>query len=53
MAALNAIGALGSKANPILGEIVQLPAKGDSPSPRYGEYVPRLLQELRERQRAN
>jgi uncharacterized sulfatase len=49
MAALNAIGALGSKAEPILGAVVQLPGKGESPHPRYAEYVPRLLEELRNR----
>jgi len=51
LAALNAIDALGAKAEPILDAVVQLPDHGPVPHARYAEYVPRLLKELRERGR--
>ena len=46
MAALNAIGDLGKKAEPIKEQLKALPAKGPSPDGRFGEYVPRLLRDL-------
>jgi uncharacterized sulfatase len=47
MAALNAIAALGSKAAPLKAQIAALPATGPAPDPRFKEYPPRLLEELR------
>jgi len=49
MAALNAIDALGGKAAPLAAAIRELPDKGPAPDPRFKEYVPRLLEELRAR----
>ncbi len=47
MAALNALTALGDKAAPLAATIKALPAKGEASDPRFKEYVPRLLEELR------
>ena len=47
MAALNALTALGDKAAPVAAAIKALPAKGEASDPRFKEYVPRLLEELR------
>jgi uncharacterized sulfatase len=47
MAALNALDALGTKAEAVKEAIAKLPAKGKVPDPRYGPYVPRLLEDLR------
>ena len=49
MAALDALNALGQKAAPIAAQIKALPAKGPAPDARYKEYIPRMLEELRER----
>jgi arylsulfatase A-like enzyme len=49
MAALNSIAALGDKATPLAATIKVLPSNGRAPDGRYKEYVPRLLEELRER----
>ncbi len=55
MAALDALTALGDKAGKIKkpealsARIKALPAKGPAPDARYKEYIPRLLEELRER----
>lgn len=49
MAALNAISALGEKAAPLTATLKKLPGKGPSPHPRYDEYIPRLLEDLRSR----
>jgi uncharacterized sulfatase len=46
IAALNALGALGTKAAPALAELKALPDKGPSPDGRYNSYVPRLLTDL-------
>lgn len=46
MAALDAITALGDKAAPILATVESLPRKGSSPSARFNEYVPRLIEEI-------
>lgn len=48
MAALNAIDALGSKAAELRPTIDQRASRGPAPDPRYLEYVPRLLERLRE-----
>jgi uncharacterized sulfatase len=48
MAALNALTALGDKAVSVKDQIKALPAKGEAPDGRLKEYVPRLLEELRE-----
>ena len=53
LAALNAIDALGAKAEPILDAEVACDFPDHGPTtliPRHSEYVPRLLEELRERQ---
>ena len=47
MAALNALTALGEKAAPLAATIKALPSKGEAPDPRFKEYIPRLLEELR------
>lgn len=47
IAALNAIGDLGDKAKAASEQIRALPAKGDAPDKRFGEYVPRLLADLK------
>ena len=49
MAALNAIAALGEKAAPSAATLKALPDKGPAPDARFKEYVPRLLEELRDR----
>ena len=49
MAALDALSALGQKAAPIAAQIKALPAKGPAPDARLKEYIPRMLEELRER----
>lgn len=49
MAALNAIATLGDKAMPLAAVIKALPDQGSAPDARLKEYVPRLLEELRER----
>ena len=46
MSALNAIGDLGDKAAPIAAQLKELPAKGESPDPRFNGYVARLLADL-------
>jgi uncharacterized sulfatase len=47
MAALNAIGALESRAEPLSNQVLSLTDKGAAPHARYSEYVPRLLQALK------
>jgi uncharacterized sulfatase len=47
MSALNAISDLGDKAQPIAEQIKALPAKGESPDPRFNGYVSRLLADLK------
>jgi uncharacterized sulfatase len=49
MSALDALNAVGQKAAPYAARIKSLPAKGPAPDPRYKEYIPRILAELRER----
>ena len=55
MSALDALAAVGQKAAQIMkpealaARIKTLPAKGPAPDPRYKEYIPRILEELRER----
>ena len=49
MAALNALGAVGDKTAPFAAQIHALPADGPAPDPRFKGYIPRLLEELRER----
>ncbi|WP_074315389.1 sulfatase-like hydrolase/transferase [Singulisphaera sp. GP187] len=49
MSALNGIGALGDKAAPLRETIRQFPPNGPSPHSRYDSYVPRLLEELQEK----
>ena len=49
MAALNALTALREKAAPLAAAIRSLPDKGSAPDARFKEYVPRLLEDLRER----
>lgn len=46
MSALNAIGDLGSKAQPLADQLKALPAKGESPDGRFSGYVGRLLADL-------
>ena len=46
MSALNAIGDLGDKAQPIISQLIELPAKGESPDGRFNGYVARLLADL-------
>jgi uncharacterized sulfatase len=46
LSALNAIGDLGDKAKPIAAQLKELPAKGESPDPRFNGYVARLLADL-------
>lgn len=46
VSALNALGALGSKAAPALANLKALPEKGASPDARYNSYVARLLADL-------
>lgn len=48
MAALNAIEALGEKSAPLAALLKTLPATGPAPDARFREYVPRLLEELRD-----
>ncbi|MBL9125688.1 MAG: sulfatase-like hydrolase/transferase [Planctomycetaceae bacterium] len=45
MAALNALEALGEQGRTVVGDLLGQP-KGAAPHARYGEYVPRLLQQL-------
>jgi uncharacterized sulfatase len=47
MAALNALDALGAKAQRVADAIRALPANGKAPDPRYAPYVPRLLQDFK------
>jgi len=47
ISALNAIGDLGDKAQPIAEQIKALPAKGESPDARFNGYVSRLLADLK------
>ncbi len=47
MAALNAIDALGNKSASLKETINALPEDGPAPNPRYKEYPPRLLEELK------
>jgi arylsulfatase A-like enzyme len=47
LAALNALDALGAKAQRVASAIRALPAKGKVPHQRYAAYVPRLLEDLR------
>jgi uncharacterized sulfatase len=47
VAALNALDALGAKANRVADAIRALPSQGKVPDPRYSPYVPRLLEDLR------
>ena len=49
MSALDALNAVGQKAAPYAAQIKALPTKGPAPDPRYKEYIPRILEELRER----
>ena len=49
MSALDALNAVGQKAAPYAARIKALPDKGPAPDPRYKEYIPRILEELRER----
>ena len=49
MAALNAIDALGDRAEPLSSVVKTLPAQGPVPDARFKEYVPRKLERLRER----
>ena len=49
MSALDALAAVGQKAAPYAARIKALPAKGPAPDARYKEYIPRILEELRER----
>jgi HEAT repeat protein len=49
MAALNSLDQLGAKAGSAAEAIRLLPSKGASPTTRYGEYVPRLVNDLQER----
>lgn len=46
LSALNAICDLGDKAKPIAAQLKELPAKGESPDPRFNGYVARLLADL-------
>jgi hypothetical protein len=46
LSALNAIGDLGDKAQPIAAKLKELPAKGESPDARFNGYVARLLADL-------
>ncbi|MEZ5385593.1 MAG: sulfatase-like hydrolase/transferase [Prosthecobacter sp.] len=46
MSALNAIGDLGDKAQPIADQLKTLPAKGESPDGRFSGYVGRLIADL-------
>lgn len=46
LSALNAIDDLGDKAQPIAAQLKELPAKGESPDPRFNGYVARLLADL-------
>jgi uncharacterized sulfatase len=48
MASLNAINELGSKAMPLRDTIRRLVSSGPVPHPRYAEYVPLLIEDLRE-----
>jgi uncharacterized sulfatase len=48
MFALNAIGALGPKAAPLVPMLKTLPQNGPSPDSRYNSYVPRLVADLLE-----
>jgi len=49
MSALDALNAVGQKAAPYAARIKALPDKGPAPDPRYKEYIPRMLEELRDR----
>jgi arylsulfatase A-like enzyme len=49
MAALNSLDGLEDRAAPAMAEIRQLPTQGKAPHPRYNDYVPRLLQDLKAR----
>jgi uncharacterized sulfatase len=46
MAALNALGALGTRAAPAAEAIRKFPEKGEVPDPRYAGFVPHLLEDL-------
>lgn len=48
MAALNAIGELGSRARPLRDTISRLVTSGPVPHPRYANFVPRLIADLKE-----
>jgi uncharacterized sulfatase len=48
IAALNAAGALGEQALPLLKTIRAMPEQGRSPHERYNSYVPRLVADLKE-----
>jgi hypothetical protein len=47
MAALNAIASLADAAAPIKQKLQLLPTKSATPHARYGEYIARLLEELK------
>jgi uncharacterized sulfatase len=49
MAALNAIDALGPKSAPLAEMIRSLPTNGVVPHARYNSYVPRLVEDLRDK----
>ena len=49
LAALAALDALGPKAAPCAAALKGLPTRGPSPHSRYSGYIPRLLEDLRER----
>ena len=49
MAALTAITNLGEKAAPIAAAVKALPGKGETRDARFAPYVPRMLDDFRER----
>jgi uncharacterized sulfatase len=49
MAALTAITNLGDRAAPVAATVKSLPAKGAVPDARFAPYIPRMLEDLRER----
>ncbi len=46
VAALNALDAVGDRARSVADAVKRLPTKGRVPDPRYGPYVPRLIEDL-------
>lgn len=49
MAALNSLTALGDKAKSEAEKIKALPTRGDAPDARFNSYIPRILDDFRER----